>query len=495
MLALLIAPLTGAELEMMAGNTITGEILDINDQGIRVTTSMGGSSATMLLRRHLIHRYRTNSDSPWEIVTPRPKVERPEPEPQPEPGRPVRPARQSMPLPDRGFFGWRGDGSGSFGDDLEPPTHWDDSRNVVWKRELPTWGSGSPTLFGDAILVTREPHTLLCIERSDGSIRWQVENSLPEVLGSGEDPGDAPPSGLRGWTMATPVTDGTHIWVAFAQGLITCFDASGNRVWAQPLNTVGQWGANLSASPLLWRNLLLQQSADGLIAFDKRTGQRLWRASFCCHLLGTGCFMDIDGRTHLLSTEGHLVRLDDGRQLSGRVVDRAWQNWGPSAVAHKNIGVFHLHGRSTKNETCIQAFRYSPTGEAEKIWEVIADPDYNYYTRMGNSPLIHQGIYYATTDGGLLVAIDVESGEVLYRHKFNRVNYTSMTQAGPYIYISGRNHMHIIAAGREFREVATFPHGFTRPEARPWLLISSPIFVGREMYVVDHTHIWRIQSR
>ena len=113
---------------------------------------------------------------------------------------------------------------------------------------------------------------------------------------------------------------------------------------------------------------------------------------------------------------------------------------------------------------------------------------------MGNSPVIHQGIYYAVTDGGLLVAIEVESGEVLYRHKFNRVNYASIAQAGPFIYINGRRQMHIIAAGREFREVTSFTSGFTRPGERPWLLIPSPIFVDREMYVVDHTHLWRIRT-
>ncbi len=470
---------------VMRKAAITGETAD----SISFEYRLDGTKTSVTLPKRIIHRVREKGDDEWRVITPRPEPDEPEPEPEPvvEAEPPPPPEPKAPP-----FFGWRGDGTGCFGDGLEPPTSWDQTSHVAWKRELPTWGSGSPCLFGDAILVAREPHRLLCIERTDGTIRWQVENPPPEVLGSGEDPGEEDPKGLRGWTMATPATDGQHIWVAFGQGMMVCFDAHGERVWGEPLNTVGRWGAALSASPLLWEGLVLQQSADGLVAFAQASGKRVWSAGFSSHLLGTGCFMQLGGQDHLVSTEGHLVRLADGRQLSGKVVEKPWQNWGPSAVVHQDIAVLHLHGKP-KNSTCVRAYRYSATGEAEQLWEVVPDPDYNYFTRMGNSPVIHHGIYYAVTDGGFLVAIEVESGEVLFTHKWGKNNYSSIAQAGDFIYINGKDRMHVIAAGREFESIADFDPGFKRPEARPWLLISTPIFVDKEIYAVDLTHLWCIR--
>ena len=73
---------------------------------------------------------------------------------------------------------WRGpgqDGKAAKGQDL--PHEWNDSKNVLWKTEIPGRGHGSPIVFGDRVVLptsdeNKKTQSVLCLDRSTGKLLW-----------------------------------------------------------------------------------------------------------------------------------------------------------------------------------------------------------------------------------------------------------------------------------------------------------------------------------
>ncbi|MFW5750071.1 MAG: PQQ-binding-like beta-propeller repeat protein [Planctomycetota bacterium] len=71
--------------------------------------------------------------------------------------------------------GWRGDGNGVFLG-ATPPGEWKSPDvNILWKRELPTWGHAAPVVVDGRVVTTTEPYQMLCLDADSGEIMWQVD--------------------------------------------------------------------------------------------------------------------------------------------------------------------------------------------------------------------------------------------------------------------------------------------------------------------------------
>ncbi|MCE9547042.1 MAG: PQQ-like beta-propeller repeat protein, partial [Planctomycetia bacterium] len=110
---------------------------------------------------------------------------------------------------------------------------------------------------------------------------------------------------------ATPTIDEGRVYALGATGLLNCLDGrTGKQLWQRDVRTENQaknleWG--FSASPLIVGNLVVVSAGDKdnaiqkrtaphytIIAYDKRTGQPVWRggtdnASYCSPALATIC--------------------------------------------------------------------------------------------------------------------------------------------------------------------------------------------------------------
>src|SRR6188768_1479102 len=69
-------------------------------------------------------------------------------------------------------FGWRGDGSGRF-PGATPVTEWSETKNVRWSTVVGSSYS-SPVVTERCVFVTSEPAPLLCLNRTDGTVRWKL---------------------------------------------------------------------------------------------------------------------------------------------------------------------------------------------------------------------------------------------------------------------------------------------------------------------------------
>src|SRR6185295_59467 len=95
----------------------------------------------------------------------------------------------------------------------------------------------------------------------------------------------------RGWTTATPVTDGKHVFVAFAGGnkgiganVVGCFDLDGKLIWSHFTGQTGIGEHGTHATPVLCGDVLGYMSGATVFGYEKATGKVLWQKK----LKGTG---------------------------------------------------------------------------------------------------------------------------------------------------------------------------------------------------------------
>ena len=76
-------------------------------------------------------------------------------------------------------LGFRTDGTGRY-PDANPPLHWGQDKNVVWKIELAK-SNAIPVILGQKLFTCAEPCVLLCVNKANGQILWQGESRFDEI--------------------------------------------------------------------------------------------------------------------------------------------------------------------------------------------------------------------------------------------------------------------------------------------------------------------------
>jgi hypothetical protein len=134
-----------------------------------------------------------------------------------------------------------------------------------------------------------------------------------------------------GLAFPTPVSDGERIYVMTYHGTVACFDMEGRRLWSASAGYTGHHG--LMASPRLWDDILLTGWFDTggfdprLMAWDKRTGRKLWEAKVsgsrnpeAQSRPGGAVVVITVGETPIaLCSTGGVVRLPDGKVFSAAI--------------------------------------------------------------------------------------------------------------------------------------------------------------------------------
>ena len=207
---------------------------------------------------------------------------------------------------------FRGPGGQGISHEGGLPTEWTSQSNIRWKTQLPGAGTSSPIFFGDLIYLTcyrgfgvpGEPSgnmsdlalTLVCLNRSDGSIRWQKEitPSLPEQQTIRDE---------HGYASSTPVADDNHVYIFLGKTGVFAFDHNGNQQWHKTVGSkLSGWGS--AASPILHGdNLIVNASveSESLYALNRQTGEQVWQANGIKEAWNTPVLMpQADGSTELI---------------------------------------------------------------------------------------------------------------------------------------------------------------------------------------------------
>ena len=174
-----------------------------------------------------------------------------------------------------GWSRFRGPNGSGVSDSTHLPSEFGPDKNVVWKTPLP-FGHSSPALTRDRIFLTAaraDNLVTICLDRQSGRILWEREAPRPRKEKLDSRNGPAGP---------TPATDGTNVYVFFADFGLLSYDMNGRERWRVPLGPFNNL-YGMGASPVLIGDLVVlacdQNNGSFIIAIGQQDGRVRWKTA------------------------------------------------------------------------------------------------------------------------------------------------------------------------------------------------------------------------
>lgn len=392
-----------------------------------------------------------------------------------------------------------------------PPIEWSEEKNVAWKVPLEGLGHASPVVRDDRIfLVTVEAEgEVTPAEETSGDRRERVAPTRTHRFAvSAHDLA----TGRRLWktvvreavpheslhptasqASASPVTDGRHVWAHFGSRGLHCLDRDGKLVWSRDLGTFhtrNEFGEGASPA-LAGDRILVNQDHEGdsfIAAFDKTTGEELWRrerdepSSWTTPLV----VRDGDRDIAIVSAAGAVRGYDIATG------DEVWRASGlgpnvvPTPVAEDGV-VWAMSGWREAHGMAIHyaGARGDVTGTDRILWS--ADQGLSY---VPSAVLVDGRIHFFQRFTGILSCYELATGKACYDRQriddFENV-YASPVAAGDRIYAFSRDGDAVVfRAGPEFEILA-------RNELDD-VFNATPAIVGDTLILRGDRNLYRIEE-
>jgi len=411
---------------------------------------------------------------------------------------------------------WRGpnfDGSTTTAHNLAEK--WDQTKNILWRAELPSWSAATPAVWNDTIFVTsaergfpsllagsrrgsgsseQDKILLLALNRKDGSIRWQRQTDDGNQMYRKQN--SASPS---------PITDGTHVWIMTGNGKLTCFSMEGVEVWKRDIQEeYGRFGLNhgYASTPLLYGDRLYIEVLHGMktddpsyvFAVDKNSGKTAWKVERPTDAVGES---PDNYATPQVVSVGKTVQLviSGADYVTGHDMDTGKELWrigglnpgnNPSnrTIASSLVIGSNVFTTSTRGRPFI-AFLAGGKGDisANELWTNNLGSDVPTPTTDGKH-------IYVLKDNGLMHCIEAITGKVIYesqRIELGTYSSSPLLADGKIYCINEEGTTTVVQAGPSFRilEVNKLDsHTLASPVA-----VDSQIFIrtGNYLYCIQKT--------
>ena len=346
-------------------------------------------------------------------------------------------------------------------------------------------GGGRGGFGGGGPPATPFQFTMLAIDRATGKVAWQ--KMLRE---------EKPHEGHHGdgsFASSSPVTDGELLFAYFGSQGIYAMDLKGNVKWQKDLGdmrTKNSFGEG--SSPALHKNVLVvnwdHEGADFIVAFDKNTGQELWKqprdedTSW-----GTPLVVDRGGQAQVVVNATKKARsydLKTGKELWS--VGPLTPNSIPSAVTGNDM-VYSMSGFRGAALFAVKLGKTGDLGGTDAIaWT------YNKDTPYVPSPLLYNDrLYFLKGNEATLTVLDAKSGKALVeaqRLEGMRGVYASPVGAAGRVYLLGRDGGAIVIKKSETVEVLATNKLDDRFDASPALAGNQLFLRGkRNLYCIAPT--------
>ena len=362
---------------------------------------------------------------------------------------------------------FRGPGGAATSDAKGLPVAWggdgDRAKNIVWSAPLPGHGASSPIVVGGRVFLTcysgygiaekqgREEDLtrhLLCFDVDDGKRIWQKD--LPAAL-----PEASYESFLRvhGYASHTPTSDGERLYVFLGKSGVYAFDLEGKELWHKRVGIgITNWGSG--ASPVLVGDLVVVNASlerRTMYAFDKKTGEPMWRIEKVNSSWSTPVLADAPGGKKELVFYIHrkVAGFDPttGEELWMVDADEDSSYAAPSPVAADGIVYAYVGGGE------LVAIRTGGRGNVSKshvLWRA------GGVASGITSPAIGGGLIYCQGNNGVFACVDAKTGEVVYKERLPRgAAYSSPLVGDGKVYaVTREGGTCVIEAGRKFRLLA-----------------------------------------
>lgn len=377
---------------------------------------------------------------------------------------------------------WRGPEGNGISRESGLPVQWSESSGVVWKCELPPWGTSTPAIWGQAIFLTShvddERLVLVRIDKPTGRIVWTRQIGVGTARresskkgGGGGDRGRQKFHLTQNLASSSPVTDGQVVVVHFGNGALAAYDFEGQQLWLRNLQDdygiYSIWWGHAN-SPVLVGNLVISvcmqdtlvdlgkpRSPSYVVAHDKRTGREVWKSMRPTEAQAedgdsytTPLVWNHDGRTELVVMGGQI--LDAYEPTSGK---RLWSlpGLGGSRVITGPViddGVCYL---TEGKRGAILAVRLGGEGELKEriLWRhEQATPD-------TPSPAVWQGRVFSVSDNGIALCLDAKTGKLHWQERL-KGNYRAspMVAEGRVYFLNMKGLATVVAASDRFERLA-----------------------------------------
>jgi outer membrane protein assembly factor BamB len=389
------------------------------------------------------------------------------------------------------FRGPNGDGHAAGG---RPPTEWDRTKNVTWRKEIPGLGWSSPVVSGGKVFLTtavpagrKGEYSLrvLCLDARAGDTLWDVE-----VFRQG--PGAPAIQKKNSHASPTPVVDGEDVFVHFGHMGTACLRAKdGSTVWTQETLRYSPVHGN-GGSPVLAGDKLVF-NIDGadrqlVAALDRKTGKVAWRTPRDVKVpkhfsFSTPTLITVDGRPQVISAgSGVVMALDPG---TGKEIWRVRYGTGYSVVPRPVYGNGLVYLSSGYDTAMLYAIRPDGAGDVtgtHVAWTAKAGAPRNA------SPLLVGDALVVAADDGLVTCFDAKTGKERWSERVGQAYSASPVFAGGLIYLLDEDGVAtVLKPGPAFDEVATNKMGERA--------LASPAVDGDALLLRTEKALYRIEKK
>ena len=316
---------------------------------------------------------------------------------------------------DRYWSRWRGPSGQGVVEGTGYTDRWSATEHVLWRTPVPGRGNSSPIVWGGGrIFLTTSQEggrrlSVLSYALSDGRLLWET----------------VAPRGPREHAhhkntraSATPTTDGERVYVSFGSRGLLAVDLDGAVVWHRDMGQIDNYHGT-AGSPLLYENLIItyqdQRSGSFVAAFDKRTGEPVWRTGRRASV-GWGTPIAIRVGDHdeiIVSSQRRVIAYDPatGSEL-WRCDGNLFEVIPTPAVGHGLV--FCASGRAGPT------LAIRPGGRGD-----VTDTHVEWRTTRGSpfvpSPLVYGDYLYTVNDmASVVTCFRAVTGEVMWQQRLGR---------------------------------------------------------------------------
>ena len=356
---------------------------------------------------------------------------------------------------------------------------WDNQKpEQVWKQPIGLGWSGFAIVNGYAVTQEQriEKECVTCYEVATGKLIWNysVDRRHEDSMGMGK-------AGPR----ATPTIDGGRVYAVSGTGILDCLDGgTGELIWSadvptivgitqnESTNSAGleyteeastlAWGR--SGSPLIYKDLVIvpggkmpvdspdaESEAKGatLIAFDKTTGDIVWKGGNRMIAYGSPMIRQVVGRDQILMTaEDHGVGHDPQTGV---------ELWAFERDGQSNGGANCSEVTAISSDVLLFSKGYSAGGETVKVshddatdqWSVASiKKDPRILKTKLTSPVIYEGHLFSLSDG-YLECVQIEGLQRKWKKRGRFGNGQLLLVGDKLIVHSEFGTLHLVAANPE----------------------------------------------
>jgi outer membrane protein assembly factor BamB len=374
------------------------------------------------------------------------------------------------------------------------PLTWSENEHVTWKTPIAGEGWSSPVIGDGAVYLTsalddgRSLHAYR-IDLVSGKITWDVEVFTNDTV---------PAKHARNsHASPTPVVHGDRLYVHFGTMGTACLSiADGKRLWANRELTVNH-SVGAGGSPVLYQDKLLL-TCDGIdaqyaVALDAGTGKIAWRTNRSAtarlakvepesrKCFSTPVILNIDGHDQAVVNGAERLYAQD--PLTGEdlwYVDFTGYSNATMVVSDGKMLVFN----TAFNTSSIWGVRLGggkgDVTASQVAWKV------KFPSLSQSSPILLDGRVYVVNDSGILLCLDLATGQQIYKERIGADFAASPILCdGRMYFFDARGKATLVETGPTFKVLATN----TLADG----CMASPAVVGQALIVRTKTSLYRIE--